>query len=427
MQASRREGRLTTRTLIIGLDGVPRRLLERLASSGVMPSAALLIRDGHLEDLDASIPEISSVSWSSFMTGANPGEHGIFGFTDIVAGTRKIRFPRFGDLAVPTFWDRLGERGYRSVVINQPSTFPVRPIPGALVAGFVALDLDRSVYPARHLGKLRELGYVIDVEMREGRKDPARLLRDLAAALAARERAARFLWDAEPWDVFELVVTETDRLQHVLWDAIEERDHPLHQGVLGFYSAVDGLVGRTERRFREAFPDGAFYMLSDHGFTRSRRELRINAWLEEMGYLSFADPGRASLEGLSPSTRAFALDPGRIHVCGPDRDAVRDEIAAGLLALEHGGERVVRAVHRREEIYRGPLAGRGPDLVAQAHDGFDLKGSLRAREVFGEPMLAGMHDPHAFLLTDRPLPPGTKVGGRIAIEGVAGAIEAGCR
>jgi predicted AlkP superfamily phosphohydrolase/phosphomutase len=415
---------LTTKTLIIGLDGVPRRLLEALAAAGVMPATSRLIRDGHLHDLEASIPEISSVSWSSFMTGANPGGHGIFGFTDLVAGTRKIRFPRFGDLATSTFWDRLGERGYRSVVINQPSTFPVRPFPGALVAGFVALDLDRSVYPARHIGKLRELGYVIDVDMNEGRREPGKLLSSIAASLAAREAALGFLWRAEPWDVFEIVVTETDRLQHVLWDALEEREHPLHQAVLDFYFAVDGLVGRTVERFREECPEGPLYVLSDHGFTRARRELRLNAWLEEMGYLSFSDPERGSLEGLSPSTRAFALDPGRIYLAGPDRETLREEIAARLLALEHEGERVIRAVHRREEIYRGPLAARGPNLVAQANAGFDIKGSIKAREVFGEPVLAGMHDPHAFLLTDRSLPYDAKVDDRLGIDRVAGLIEA---
>ncbi len=60
------------------------------------------------------------------MTGANPGTHGIFGFTEFERGSYRIRFPSFPDLKAPTLWDRLGKKGRRSVVINQPSTYPAR-------------------------------------------------------------------------------------------------------------------------------------------------------------------------------------------------------------------------------------------------------------------------------------------------------------
>ncbi len=113
----------------MGLDGVPVGLLQRLAESSVMPRVAEIIRSGGLRKMRAALPPVSSVSWSSFMTGANPGEHGIFGFTDVVPDSYRLRFPMFSELAVPTFWDRLGETGRRCCVINQPATYPARPIP----------------------------------------------------------------------------------------------------------------------------------------------------------------------------------------------------------------------------------------------------------------------------------------------------------
>ena len=405
------------KTLILGLDGVPRKLVERLGETGVMPRMAAVAREGSLTDLAASIPEISSVSWSSFMTGANPGVHGIFGFTDLVPGSRKLRFPRFADLAVPTLWDRLGALGRRSVVINQPATYPARPIPGAIVSGFVALDLDRAVHPARHVRKLRELGYTLDVDMRRGRTDAEALFCDLHASLAAGEQAVCYFRDAEPWDVFEFVVTGTDRLQHVLWDAVEEPDHLYHERVLGYYHAVDSTVGRIVDEFRDAEPSGAFFILSDHGFTRCRHEVRINAWLEEKGYLSTRDADRSSLECLAETTRAFALDPGRIYLVGADRDAHAEEIASELRRVTLDGKPVFRAVHRREDIYSGPETHRAPDLVVQGLDGFDLKGTLKGGGVFGPPVFTGMHNPDAFLLTNRP------VGRRLEIESLAHMIE----
>ena len=70
------------RVCVIGLDGVPYPLLLDLAEKGVMPNFAELIKSGHLHKMKASLPEISSVSWTDFMTGTNSGTHGIFGFTD---------------------------------------------------------------------------------------------------------------------------------------------------------------------------------------------------------------------------------------------------------------------------------------------------------------------------------------------------------
>ena len=132
---------------VIGLDGVPYSLINALAESGVMPAFAELIACGSLKTLKASLPEISAVSWTDFMTGANSGTHGIFGFTDLKPGSYQIRFPNFLELRCPTFWDRLAELGKKCIIINQPSTYPARKINGILISGFVALDLAKAVYP----------------------------------------------------------------------------------------------------------------------------------------------------------------------------------------------------------------------------------------------------------------------------------------
>lgn len=405
--------------LVIGLDGVPRALVERLARDGVAPRLARLCAEGCLQDLGASVPEISAVSWSDFMTGADAGSHGIFGFTDLVAHGRKLRFPSFSDLAVPTLWDRLGKAGKRSVVLNQPATYPARAIPGALVSGFVALELDRAVHPARHLPALEKLGYRIDVETRSAAKDLPGLLAGLEATLGLRLQAALHLWQAEPWDLFEVVVTGTDRLQHFLWDALEEPGHPLHARVLEYYHAVDAFVGTLVDRFREEHPKGALFMLSDHGFTRARFEVNLNVWLEAEGYLVFRNHDQRSLADLDEATGAFALDPGRIYLT-KESSTLAAELSQGLARLEHAGRPVLRAVHAREEIYAGPLLARAPHLVCQGADGFDLKGRINARELFAPPALPGMHDPHAFLWTETPLP------GPLAIKELARHIEEAC-
>ena len=123
------------RVCVVGLDGVPYTLLNRFIEDGTMPALAEIVRTGCLSKMRVTLPEISAVSWPSFMTGKNPGHHAIFGFTDLKPQSYSLRFPSFKDLRAPTIWDKLSERKKRSVVINQPSTYPARPIEGALISG----------------------------------------------------------------------------------------------------------------------------------------------------------------------------------------------------------------------------------------------------------------------------------------------------
>jgi len=409
------------RVCVIGLDGVPIGLLQRLADEGVMPRTAAIIRGGALRRMRASLPPVSSVSWTCFMTGANPAEHGIFGFTDVLPDSYQLRFPTFSDVRTPTMWDRLGERKLRCCVINQPSTYPARGISGALVSGFVALQLEKSVWPKEHLPALRQMGYRVDVDTKEAREKPETLLDDLMATHKTRCEAVRYFWEREQWDYSEAVVTGTDRLHHFLWSAVTEASHLLHARAMAYYQAVDLLVGGLWDRFHKNRPaerEGeGFVMLSDHGFTGVRRDVRLNAWLREQGYLSYARDDPTSLGDIAPrETRAFCLDPGRIYLnakgrfaggcVGPaEAPALRDEIAAKLRALTHDGEPVVRRVFTREEVFRGPLLDHAPDLVAISRDGFDLKGTTRGDEAFATTHFQGMHTwDDAFVWTLLPLP-----------------------
>lgn len=94
------------------------------------------------------------MAWSSIITGANPAEHGIFGFTDFAPGTYRMTFPNFASLKAPAFWERDGEG--RSVIVNVPATYPARELNGVLIAGFVALNLEKATYPQSWLPYLQD-------------------------------------------------------------------------------------------------------------------------------------------------------------------------------------------------------------------------------------------------------------------------------
>ena len=389
------------RACIIGLDGVPYSLLRSLMERGVMPRTAEIVSRGRLEPMTVTLPEISSVSWSSFMTGRNPGEHGIFGFTELKEKGYEIGFPSFGDLKSPTIWDRLGENGMRSVVINQPSTYPARPIPGILVSGFVAVDLARSITPVRYLSDLERIGYRIDIDTERCREDPDALFSELQELLDARRAALDLLWESERWNLMEIVVTGTDRLHHFMWDAYEDERNPRHGDFLEYYRLVDDLIHYIYERCERSGVEDRFFILSDHGFCGVKSEINVNGILRKAGFLDLPR-GVTSLEEITESTKAFALDPARIYlnregrfrngsVAEGDAEALLEKLVAVFDLLEHEGERVIRRIFTREEAYSGPFAERGPDLLLVPKHGYDLKGRPGAGDIFGERRFQGMH------------------------------------
>ena len=249
------------RTAVIGIDGVPYRLMKNLSDKGVMPNFKELRKNGTFCKMQSSIPELSSVSWSSIITGKNPGTHGIFGFTDFIEGTYSLRFPNFRNLKSKAFWQR-DSRKY--IIINVPSTYPAQEINGFLVSGFVALDLEKAVYPSRFVNTLKELGYRIDVDAQKGHESKPLFLKDLFETHKNRIKAYRYFWDKAgiDWDVFMFVFTGSDRLGHFLWEAYEDPNHEYHSEFLRYFELIDEEIGYIKSKLRE---DDALIMLSDHG------------------------------------------------------------------------------------------------------------------------------------------------------------------
>jgi predicted AlkP superfamily phosphohydrolase/phosphomutase len=387
---------------IIGLDGVPYSLLVDLAKRGIMETMAELLDSGCLHRMKASLPEISAVSWTNFMTGSNPATHGIFGFTDFKKDSYGLHFPNFLDLKKETFWDRLGERKKRCIIINQPSTYPARKINGILVSGFVAIDLAKAVYPTSSLASLERMDYQIDIDTSKSREDHEFLWQELSRTLDGRLKAFEVFWQ-EDWDYFEFVITGTDRLQHFLWNAYQDDQHPYHKNFLDYYKKIDRVIGKIVSLFQEVGQDnGALFLLSDHGFTAIEQEVYLNAWLEREGYLEFKTTPPQSLNEISSSSLAFAMDPNRIYLnlkekfplgCVGESEAaaLKQEISQKLEKLQFNGRKVVRKIFDTHEIYSGPYLEKGPDLICLSEYGFDMKGSVKKKDIFGRTNLQGMH------------------------------------
>ncbi|MCX7598638.1 MAG: alkaline phosphatase family protein, partial [Armatimonadetes bacterium] len=248
-------------------------------------------------------------------------------------------------------------------------------------------------------------GYVLDADPLLAHEDLDSFIDEVFRVFQARVRVASQLLRSEPWDAFMVHIMETDRINHFLWRHFEQ-GHPTYRGrFLDFYRAVDRAVGQIADT---AGDDAALLVLSDHGFSTARAAVFLNTWLAQAGWLRLEtqQAARPSLADLSPDSRAYCLDPSRFYLrvagrepggfiqLGPDYEEVRDELGEALLSIRDpdGGTPVVRAVYLREELYRGVCFDMAPDLVAEAHDGYDLRGRLGMAHTFdpNQPQ-TGMH------------------------------------
>lgn len=395
-----------SRCLVLGLDGLPLSLARELGDR--LPNLGRLAADPRATTIRAELPELSPVNWTSFATAKGPGEHGVFGFVRIDPATYALSLTDATQVATPLIFDRLGRLGLSSRVVNLPNTYPARAMPGMLVSGFVAEDLSRAVFPPFLLGPLAAAGYRLEADTTRGAGDPDFLLSELRATLRSRAAALDLLWPDLCFDLFVLVLTETDRLFHFLFPAVRDRGHALHSACLEFLREWDRLLGRILSRFDDLPEPKRLVVLADHGFTELKIEVDLNCWLSSQGLLRLlpARNGEACAEldaaRIAQDSKAFALDPGRIYLHTQRRFArgrlssaeaarLRERIREALLALTFEGERVMEGVFAAGDIYAGPCLDRAPDLVCLGRPGFDLKAKFNRREIFGRFGRLGTH------------------------------------
>ena len=157
------------RVVILGLDGMDPGLAAKFMREGRLPNFEKLAGKGVFRTLDTSVPSMSPVAWSTFSTGADASQHGIFDFitrdpctyapllssTDVGKAKRVLALGRYlVPLGKPRikllqksqhFWKLLGEKHIFSIIQRVPITFP--PVPfrnGLLLSGMCVPDLRGS-------------------------------------------------------------------------------------------------------------------------------------------------------------------------------------------------------------------------------------------------------------------------------------------
>ncbi|CCC39206.1 alkaline phosphatase family protein [Haloquadratum walsbyi] len=399
------------RVAFVGIDGVPFSLLADNPEE--FPTFAALAEEGAGGAIDSIVPPESSACWPSLTTGVNPGETGVYGFQDREVGSDDTYVPMGRDVQATRLWDRVTNADRMATVMNVPVTFPPQRNIQRMVSGFLSPSVEKATHPESFADDLAAADYRIDVDAKLGHDDDKTAFMENAYETVDRRfEAFTDIIDRDDWDLFFGVFMTTDRVNHFLFkDYEEERDD--RELFMEFYRTVDEYIGRI----REQLPDDVTLVIaSDHGFTTLEYELHCNAWLEEQGWLSYANDDHDELADISSESRAYSLIPGRFYINLEGREAhgsvpeseyedTRDELKTMLESLEGpDGNLVADRVVEREEAFRGDHDDIAPDLVVIPNHGFDLKSGFSGHEsIFDTGPRNGMHSfDNATLYVDNP-------------------------
>ena len=95
---------ITKPLLIVGLDGGTFDVLRPAVAAGHMPNLAGLMQRGHAATLRSTTPPVTPTAWASFMTGKNPGKHGVYDFRLFDRRTRTDTFANATHVQSRTVW-----------------------------------------------------------------------------------------------------------------------------------------------------------------------------------------------------------------------------------------------------------------------------------------------------------------------------------
>jgi len=420
--------------LVIGLDGASFDFINPLLEVGKCPNFRRLMKEGVWAPLQSTIPPATPPAWASFMTGKNPGKHGVYNFFHQLKGTYQVKLVSGLSVRTTRFWEILEKDGKRIGLIDIPLTFPPQKVNGFMISGMpVPSEECNFTYPSSlHIELIRECGdYPLEERViravRSG--DYLETLRQLYLHTEKRKEATLYLLKKFDWDFFMVVFRIADLLQHRALRFLDEgycQRHPLEfqkfgQVIPQFYEKIDEIIGNILSTLDE---DCFVMIMSDHGAGPLRKNFYINKWLREEGFLKLKD----EVQGLkssgfrirfSRSTKIKEIEPAdqidwsqtkaysswmgderivRINVKGREPQGIvergreyenlRDLLIQKLLSIKDpdSGEPIIERVYKREEIYKGPFLEEAPDLqIMSRENSYSFRGDLNPERIFFTP------------------------------------------
>lgn len=253
---------------MIGLDGMPWRILNKLFEWKVMPNLEEIAKESLRGMLKSTIPPMSAPAWTSIATGVNPGKHGIFGFTKPAKSYDATKIVSSQEVKYLRIHEMVAVQGLKSVCINQTLSYPIKRIHGSFViTDWLSPKIEYSPEIEQYAKNYRgpALG------------QPSPLLRKdwdaEYADVSSRVDTVNTLLRKIDWDLFWVVYSEPDHLFHRYYDLVMKKDRKL----MVLFTKIDETFGLVKDMC------DILIVISDHGFAKFSYGVYVNTFLEKLG------------------------------------------------------------------------------------------------------------------------------------------------
>lgn len=415
---------MSKKLFVLGLDGATFDLIRPWVKEGLLPNFARFMQSGAWGELKSTLHPLSPPAWTSFMTGKNPGKHGIYDFVVHKPQSYELLYTHGGMRKGATLWKLLSNAGKKVVAVNVPMTYPPEAINGINISGFDAPGIDSDfIYPPRLYKEIqRDLGEYILRDYAQGH-NPSTFLNQIHATLDFQKKLLFYLMERHEWDFYMMVFNAVDLVQHGYWQYMDESFTSISpedrrqygNAIKDMYIKSDGIVGEV----LAALPKECdFLMLSDHGAGPCRKAVFMNKWLETQGLLRYCSSGKgfsplklahkglkrvfstkrldwlkktfpklrqkvksrlvfSEMDWQNTKVYCFGRESTNLFINRKDRfpmgivnpgkeyESLRDVLIDKLMTLRdpESGEQVVDKVFKNEEVYHGECLDSAPDLL----------------------------------------------------------------
>jgi predicted AlkP superfamily phosphohydrolase/phosphomutase len=415
---------------VLQFDSASVAVIDGMLAEGRLPALAELAAGGRRVKLRSGAADFAAGAFYSLYSGVELADHGIFYPFQWSPREQRGRYASFFE-APPAVWERLAERGLRTLAVDPYESRPPRRAEGAFVCGWAFKDrvvLPRWSRPRRTGARLAlrhgRGPWATEVFGRPTPRDLVRLrdrlvaapgrVADAAGDLLARGRfdlvwltfsaahlAGHQFWDLSQLDPASLDAATRRVLERALEDVYAAVDRALARAVALLPAGCDvivtspvGMDVNTSRA--DLLPGMLAAVLAGRPLGGSGAgsiwRLRGAIPARARGAIARALPDRAALALTSRlelrgvdwgSATAFAHPADnqgyvRLNLRGRERDGIVDpgdaeslaaEIASGLATFaDPGGSPSVAEVIRVRDEYRGERADRLPDLAVRWGD-----------------------------------------------------------
>jgi len=310
------------RVIILALDSVCWNVLLPLVADNTMPALASFLRAANYGVLESTNPPHTAAAWTSFLTGKDPGRHGIVDFVKFDPTQHRFTFHDSGASRAESILTRLSKDDVSCGSIFLPRNYPPFPIKdGYIVSGFETPNTKVKFTEPEDLrddvlGISPQMHFNFEDDWEEDRDDDAfgRNIDRAILSVDLLERIAVHCQRERPVALQIAYLQATDILFHKAWkwcDADTASHNAVRrEAVKNFFKRIDQMINRvfglhssssSSQRFRKGGDARTLRIIvSDHGHGSSDGRVFINNLLMNWGFLT-------PLSAFRRASRRFSL------------------------------------------------------------------------------------------------------------------------